>query len=254
MANDRRPRRAVSRWETLRESRALTPPQGVPAHVDPEVTPPPMEPPNPATIEGFETIPPSIARQLEMLHGGQAQLTTAITRVWPARDVSSQIEHLQREVSGYTRDVAESSALLQGFVMPAIKTAMTRLDVLTSHHERNAGRSERLFSEELPRLSEAVSKLATQIETAVRKLDDRLDLLDQRQARMESALDMVAMHTLQLKQHDDRLAMMERRNADKDAGDQREALVVKRHRAYAMALVSAISTAAGIVGGWLGFG
>lgn len=236
-----KPRRTRSHWEG-RIARAVTPPAGTPVHVDPELTPPPIEPPKPRTITGYESIPPEVQAQLDTLRDSIAEATTAIARVWDVRNVGSQIERLETKVDGYTKDAIESAAQLRQFVLPSLKHQMAKLQELSAYHERNVGRSERLWREELPAMKRSLEQL-----------DERFDRLDGRLARIEQGLEGLQSLAHRVVDIDKRLSIVERRHADDDAGDRRQLQLAHKRRRFLKFAIYAIGTLGGAAAAWLGF-
>jgi len=240
MTDERRTRRARSVMGD--DDRALVGRERrVPVHIDPEATPPPQEPPKPETIEGYDSIPPPIKAQLAMLRDSVSETTAAIERVWGVRDVGPQIEKLEAEVAGYRRDIIESSAQLREFVMPAIKSLMARVETVTSTVERDRGRTGQFWDHDWPRIMAGIEKLDKRLDD----LADRITRLEHSSDRMNQSVGGIAARVTSVEAInnalDVRITALERRNADQDAGDRRQAKLLSWGRAGILALVALIS-------------
>lgn len=226
MAEDRSKRRRDDR-DRLRV-------RPIPEHVDPELTPPPQEPPRPESLAGYDTLPPPVREQFTLMADEIATLANAVGKVWDARNVAPQLERLETKVDGYVHDVVEAQTKLREFVDPAIKSMMARVDLVASYHERNAGKTEQFWTGDWPRMV-----------TALEKLDHRFDEFADRFSRLERSVESlnqtignvagrVAIVEAVYSAQDARIMALERRFADQDAADKREqALVVESDKAVA---------------------
>lgn len=184
-----------------------TPPQGypIPPHVDDELTPPPHEPPKPETIEGYETIAPPVAKQLEILSDGLAEVTGAIGKVWDARKDSSRIDKLGDTLALVREDVARMDASLREFVMPAIKSLQGTSHALWQYHERNRATVEMFYGEQWPRLVKAVDDLIDRISRVEKGQDKLSDGFSSHAARLGSVENV-------MNAHDVRITALEQKN------------------------------------------
>lgn len=248
MVDDRRRRRPDDRDRLTR----LYP--AAPQHVDPELTPPPMEPARPESISGYDTLPPAMRQQFSLMADGLGTLTEAVGKVWDARNVAPQLERLEQKVDGYVSDAVANSTQLREFVLPAIKGMMAKLDVVTSQHDRNHGRGEQFFDQDWPRMV-----------TTLEKLDQRLDDLCKRLTRLEESVDRlnvtvggVAARVTAVEaignSHDVRITALERRFADQETAAKAEQAVVVRHKGWAKAAWGALVAIGGAVAGYFAGG
>lgn len=222
-----------------------------PVHIDPEMTPPPQEPPRPESLAGYETLPPALKTQLGMMADELGTLTSAIGQVWDARNVAPQLAAIEAKVDGYVRDAIASSATLREFVLPAIKAQMAKLDLISSQHSQNYGRSEQFFDQDWPRMITTLEKLDKRFDDFAERINqlgrsiDTLNLTVGGVAARVTAVEAVG------NSHDVRITALERRFADQDAGDKRvQALAIRRNRIMTAAW-GAISTIGGAIAGWL---
>lgn len=245
MAEREKPRRARSHMgdddrATIGAKTRRTPPQGwpVPPHVDSELTPPPQEPPKPDTIEGFDTISPPIAKQLEILSDGLAEVTGAIGKVWDARKDSGRIDRLADTLTLVREDAARINESLREFVLPAIKSLQGTSHALWQYHERNKATVELFYGEQWPRLVKAVDDLVQRIgrvETGQDKLNDGFSSHATRLGSVENVMNA----------HDVRITALEQKNRDAsvalEASNKTKERIFSRARLVWGALVVAVS-------------
>lgn len=109
MPDDRKQRGMTDADRAL--SRRKTVPRGVPEFVEPEVTPPPQDPPRPDTLRGFESIPPPIKDQLNMLADGLGQVTAALGRRWDQLD-GKRWDRLEDNIASIATSVTRHETIL----------------------------------------------------------------------------------------------------------------------------------------------
>ncbi len=194
-----------------------TQPAGVPIYVDPEVTPPPIEPPPP---EVFERMPP--IDQLKSLHRAMETHTPALVAAYESRNDGRRIDRLELEVKDTARSASRVEVTLAEFVRPAIVGMMARLDVLLGDHERNKGRDEAFRDVEWPRTSKQVDAL-----------EDRIAAISRSQERQEIEWKTITAGLsgeigalrLDVRAHHGRIEMIELRHRDATVGDARQAKI-----------------------------
>lgn len=154
----RKPQRAGTSGDLRRDQRR-TPPAGTPIHLDPELTPPPQEPPRPETRAGYSTIDPAVREQLDALADGLGSLTTAVGKVWDARKDVERLDRIDMKLGTLAEYATEHHTLLHQQVWPAVKELMKATDEL--------GR-------QLPTLLvqvEAMSNLVSDVDQRLRNLE-----------------------------------------------------------------------------------
>lgn len=187
-----RPRRARSHHDHTR-----TPTRGVPLEVDPEVTPPPQMPPVP--VRARTPTPDELRLELDALRAHQTVLTDAVERVWDARHMTKRMDAVELDLKSNTRSTIRMEAVLAELVVPQIKETMAKLD-LCVHHMAAGGHvasSVTALGAKLDDLRTAIGVVTLEqataaerfdahdardreIEKAVRSIDKRVDVLEQR--------------------------------------------------------------------------
>lgn len=212
---------------------------GVPVEVDPELTPPPSAPPVP---EDFERM--SAAEQLRALRSHAETNQHAIAAVWPARHVADELVGVKRAVDGYTRQVDRHQQSLDEFVLPAIKSQLSRVTALEQQQTESFARMRVFFDTEWPKHTKAIEEIAT----ALRDITNRIGRLE---AKQDKFADHITTHEARLtatereiNAMDVRVTALERINAD-------ERLVAntataERKRIFTLARVSLTTLGAAI--------
>ena len=220
-----------------------TPPRGYPLHVDPELTPPPSEPPRPESLDGYDRIEPEVRDQLRLLADGLGDVTAAIGKVWNSRNDSARIERLEAKIDGFSKMTTQHAAQLDEFVMPAVKSLMGRVDLLLSGQERRNSQLEQFFEKELPRVERLLDGLAQ----SLKDLIERLGRLETSKEKLTDNVGSLALRLNAAETRDasleHRIAALELRNRDSDTGDKREVAITKRQQRLFLAAVAAGSSA-----------
>ncbi len=120
----------------------------VPAHIDPELTPPPQDPPRPESLEDYDTIAPPIREQLDMLATHQRELTSAISRNWGAQVAATQLDRIDQKLSDIATSVTRHQTLLDENLVPQLDRWRAATDELTR---------------QLPRITAAVEGLTLMV-------------------------------------------------------------------------------------------
>lgn len=84
-----------------------------PLEVDPELTPPPREPPDITATPGFDELDPATREPILALHHAQRELDVAVSKLWDVRKVPEQLAALQATVAVLaerSRDIASFQA------------------------------------------------------------------------------------------------------------------------------------------------
>lgn len=246
MVDDRK-KRQVSHWDG--EKRALwgrgrTEPgaQAVPVEVDPELTPPPAAPPQPADFERM-----SQAEQLRALRSHAETNQTALAAVWPARHVADELANVKRAVDGYSRQVDRHQQSLGDFVLPAIRTQMGRVTALEQQQTESIARLRVFFDTEWPRHTELMERISG-------SLKDITERIGRIEARQDKFADSITTHEARLSATereinaiDVRVTALERHNAD--ARLVATTTTTERKRIFTMARVSlaTVFTAVGML-------
>lgn len=168
----RRPGTFGDRGEIRRRTEAA----GHPIHIDPELTPPPQEPPLPSTRAGYETIAPEIREQIDALAENLGTLTRAVDKVWDARKDSEQLGRIDTKLGTLAGYATEHHTLLHQQVWPAVKALMATVDEL---------------SRQMPALLNQVATMAnmvTDVDRRLRQLEVDMRLHGERAAATTSAL------------------------------------------------------------------
>lgn len=174
MSDDRKPR-ARSHWgDEQRAAVGRTPRAGVPVEIDPELTPPPHEPPR---ADEFEAMP--FGEQLRALRDVAAGNNDAIRSVWELRHVGERLSCVERAVTGYTQQVAHHQASLDQWV-PVVKECLGRIDHALNQQSRTESRLEVFFDVEWPKIADALDDVGT----SLRDLATRMGRLEANQDRV----------------------------------------------------------------------
>jgi hypothetical protein len=230
---DDKPRRPGTHRDIIGRGRS---PLGVPVAIDEEATPPPQEPPRAPGA--------ALHVRIDRVEEHLGSVTTALGRLWDARDIGPKLETMSADLRGYTHDLVELGAQMRDFVMPAIKSHTARIEAAASYIDRERGRSDQFWDSEWPRMIKVIEKL-----------DARFDDLGERLTRLERQADTLnhniggqgarlASVEAVGNAHDVRLTALERRFADADAGDKRQAKLLSMGRAGLLVLVAIVSAVA----------
>ncbi len=125
--------------------------------------------PPPISIEDIDrlsddTTPPPLKSQLRMLASGLEQ-------VWSARNDAEQLNRIAIQQDHINRDLSEVSALLREFLMPAVKAAQGRIDLLIQHHEANKVRVELFYDREWPAAVKSLEGMTERLGRVERNLE-----------------------------------------------------------------------------------
>lgn len=186
-------------------ARRHTPGRGVPVEIDPEVTPPPQEPPEPSSLTGYETIPTPIREQLNMLAHGLGEATAAIGKVWDARKDGERLDRIDSKLATLAEYATKHQTMLHEFVMPAIKECMSSTDAVAM---------------QLPKMLaqlEAVTMTVGNIDRQVRAIELEMRTSKERAESDHRALAaLVAAQGTALSDQENRLDSLERKERDRE--------------------------------------
>lgn len=197
------------------EFRRRTPPQGQPVHIDPELTPPPQEPPKPSTRPGYSTIAPEVREQLDMLSEGLGSVTAALGKVWDARKDVERLDRIDEKLGTLAGYATEHHTLLHQQVWPAVKELMKSTDEL---------------SRQLPALLlqvETMSNLVGDVDRRLRNLERDMGIQAERfashrqelEARVRAAESVGNSHDVRLTVLSNRIEQLELVNRDEQVGE-----------------------------------
>lgn len=225
-----------------------TPARGFPHHVDPELTPPPQEPPRPESLDGYDRIEPEVRDQLRLLADGLGSVTAGLGRLWDTRHDPARIDRLEAKIDGFSKYTIQHSEQLDKFVLPAIKAAMSRMEsaegrigALLVQQERHSGQMDTFFDKEWPRTEKLIDGLAV----SLRDLVDRFGRIETSLTGLSARVTAVEGRDTALEQ---RVTALELRNRDADAGDRRQAKLFSLARVVFVGVVGVV----GFVGSQLG--
>jgi hypothetical protein len=217
----------------------------VPEYIDPEVTPPPQEPPKPSDLDGFDSIPPPIQDQLRMLAAGLGQVTDALGKVWDARKDGERLEKIDNKQDIANREISELVATVREFIMPAIKASQGRIDLLLQHHEANKLRVELFYDREWPAAVKALEGMTERLGRVERGQERQEHEMRGMSDRLNANQNALAARITAVEQFESRLAMIER---DKRDVDVTSSALARRTRT----VTTVLSTLAGLVAGLAG--
>jgi archaellum component FlaC len=236
--------------------RRKTPPHGYPvALIDPELTPPPVSvAPRLGSVEGRDTWPPGMRESVDMISDNLGELTTAVGRVWDARNDSGRIDKINEQLQTLQSEVAGLSAKFDAFIEPFAKQTMARMMALEDRTANVSASTDSFFGREWPKFTESVSQLNTNLSALVttsKLLDQELDAIKSRVTESNAALSQ-RIEALRNEAFSDRLRIiaLEQRNRDTDVGDARETALVKRRNRMLKAAWAALTAAGGAIAGW----
>lgn len=126
------PKRPGTMSDADRALQRRTPGHGVPTKIDHELTPPPQEPPEPSSLRGYDSIPPPIREQLDMLAHGLGEVTAALGKVWDARKDGERLDRIDTKLAVLAEHATKHETMLDQFVVPAIKDGMRATDEVAS--------------------------------------------------------------------------------------------------------------------------
>jgi len=181
-------------------------PFGVPTvEIDPELTPPPQEPPSPSSLAGYDSIPPPIARQLDMLSEGLGNVTTAIGKVWDARKDGERLDRVDSKLATLAEAATKHQTMLNDFVMPAIKDGMRSMDEVAN---------------QMPMLIsglESVTAMVSTVDNRLRQLEVEIRLIVERVIMSVREIEIrITAHDKRISDGDARLGLLERKERDKE--------------------------------------
>lgn len=228
--SDDRPRRARTHGRDQRRSD----PRGYPIHVDPEMTPPPSEPPKPDTLDGYDTISPPIQHQLEVLADGLGQATAAIGKMWDLRD-TTRFDRMEANLAAIAKSTTMHEAILG-----ELRPQLDRWRAATDH-----------LAGQLPRLTSVVEALTLQlgsldtrlrnVEVTVAKLGENVADVDQ---DVNQRFAIAEAHRVEL---DKRMRTLEDERTRRDASTQAIAKQERKKSNKLSGLIAAVVAAVGAV-------
>jgi hypothetical protein len=224
------------------ESRRRTPPAGSPVHIDPEITPPPQEPPRPETLRGFELIDEAVQVQLANLATGLGQVTEALGKVWDARKDADKLTRIDEKLGTLAGYATEHHTLLHQQVWPAVKELMKATDEL---------------SRQLPALLvqvETMAGLVGDVDRRLRNLERDMGIQAERFASHRQELEArVRASEATGNSHDVRLTAMANRIAALELLNRDENVAIEAVSASDKRRIALIRTAVVIGSGVIGF-
>jgi hypothetical protein len=206
----RKPLRAPTYGE--RNERRRTPAAGTPVLIDPELTPPPQEPPSPATLRGYDQIDDAVKVQLDSLADGLGSVTAALGKVWDARKDVERLDRIDEKLGTLAGYATEHHVLLHQQVWPAVKELMKSSDEL---------------SRQLPALLlqvETMSSLVGDVDRRLRNLERDMGVQAERfashrqelEARVRAAEAVGNSHDVRLVALGNRIEQLELHNRDEN--------------------------------------
>lgn len=208
----------------------------VPAHVEPETTPPPQE--MPAVARSRTPTPDEITTSFAAIEAQLSTLRDGLVQLWPSRHVHDEITAMRSEFRGYTQSMANAEATARG-AWDAVKELMPRLDRMLQSQgavEQLAG-TVAAIDGKLDGISDRFAAIETAQETAAVRFDEH-DKRDQEIAASVASIDT-------------RVGALEQRHLIADAGDKRELALSRRRRRLLQTLIGAVSTGVGWLAGLL---
>ena len=138
--------------------------------IDPEqeLTPPPQEPPQPATIRGYETLDEAVRAQLDTLATGLGQATEAIGKLWDTRKDARRLDQIDSKLATLAKYATQHQTILDQYAIPHLKQISGSFDGI---------------SRDLSRLStsvEAMTITITALDNRVRTLEGELRVTTER--------------------------------------------------------------------------
>ena len=152
MPDDPRHKRAATHGDRNDSRRHR--PHGVPVHVDPEVTPPPQEPPRPSSRPGYDSIPPPIRAQFDALADDLGGLTEAIGKVWDARKDGARLDRIDDKLGAVAGMLTRHQTILDDNLIPQLDRWRATTDELAA---------------QLPRISAALEGLSLMVSSIDRQ-------------------------------------------------------------------------------------
>ncbi|MEO7895902.1 MAG: hypothetical protein ABIR65_01265 [Pseudolysinimonas sp.] len=213
-----------------------------PSFIDHELTPPPQAPPSPDTLPDYDTISPPVREQLAAQHAGIERLTAGLEQVWDARRDGARFDRLEDKVDGLATDSARTTALFETFLRPSVMALQAAVSGVETYMHSALARDEAFAEHQWPQMQGALERVTKMCEQIVERLNrteqhvDRLIGLDDTRRQSLHAL------TVANDVQDMRLAALEKRFADTDAGDKRELVIVTRSKARRAAIVGGIAS------------
>lgn len=190
---------------------------GAPVEIDPELTPPPQAPPQPADLE---VLP--LQDQVMALQGSLVRHQEAIGSLWEIRHINARIgraeaafTRIEHKVDSYTQSFARIEALVAEFVMPGLKSTMASTDDLLRRQEFDSARLGQLIDavNGLVKSQHDLTERLRQVESKVDKISDNTQAHAVRLDGVETvakALD-VRVTALELERRDKAVALVERK-------------------------------------------
>lgn len=219
------------------KSSRRTPPSGYPIQIDPEATPPPMEPPPLATLAAMDQ-----GDAIAELRGAIADNTAAIARVWDQRHAAEQLERVIERIDGLMKGTTRAVTLVDEFILPETKKLQGIVGELVVHQERNGALWAREWPQALQRLDAVIARIGA-IETSQRDQAREITALREDIARDARATSQrIGTADLRLVAVEGKVAALELARHDKSVGDKRQ------RRLFGLA-VAAVSFLAGVAGG-----
>ena len=139
-------------------NRRRTPPRGWPVEThDDDETPPPQEMPLPASSTSYDSIPPPIREQLDMLATGLGDVTRAIGKVWDARRDGERLDRVDAKLATLASAATRHETVIVDRVIPQLEQLAAATDGI---------------ARELPRIAATLEGLAITVGALDRRLRD----------------------------------------------------------------------------------
>lgn len=156
-------------------------------------------------MKGYESIPPPIRDQLNMLADGLGNVTTALGKVWDARKDGALLDRMDSKLETLAGYATEHQTMLHEFVMPAIKECMTAANSVAMQLPRLLAQIEGLTLA-LGNLDRQVRMMELENRSSKERAESEHRALESRVARTEIARN----------EHDTRIELLERENRDRE--------------------------------------
>jgi hypothetical protein len=177
---------------------------GIPIEIDAELTPPPQEPPAPSSLDGYDSIPPPIRDQLDMLASSVGDVTTALGKIWEVRKDGERLDRIDSKLGTLAEYATKHQTVLDTFVIPALKEGMRSTDEIAMQMPKLVAQLEGLALT-VTNLDRHIRQLDVEVRTEREKANAALMALATRLTANEHATH----------DHDGRIAALERETRDR---------------------------------------
>jgi hypothetical protein len=115
VVDDRSKRRAQTHGRDQRR----TDPRGLPQYVEPELTPPPQEPPSPDEVDGSDTIAPPVRAILDQHNEKFAELNGWLKKLAPLRD-ENRFDRIESNLGAIAKSTNRHQSMLDDMLVPQL--------------------------------------------------------------------------------------------------------------------------------------